>query len=71
MTTLCQGGWETSLYSLMLSAFGHDLSLANILYDPHQHAFNRSAFVVQGLQFYEDGRKIALYANTFWGPSCC
>src|SRR5882762_1460496 len=29
------GGRETGLYSLMLSAFGHHLSLANILQGPH------------------------------------
>jgi hypothetical protein len=51
----------------MLSASGHDLSLANILYGPHHRGFNGSAFAVHGLQFYEDGRKIALYANTLPG----
>lgn len=51
----------------MLSASGHDLSLANILYGPHQGGFNRGAFAVHGLQFYEDGRKIAPYANTLLG----
>ena len=33
----------------------------------HHRGFNRSAFAVHGLQFYEDGRKIALYANTLPG----
>lgn len=61
------GGRETGLYSLVLSASGHDLSLANILYSRHHRGLNRSAFAVYGLQFYEDGRKIALYANTLPG----
>ena len=51
----------------MLSASGHDLSLANILYGPHHRGFNPSAFAVHGLQFYEDGRKIASYANMLPG----
>jgi len=61
------GGRETGLYSLVPSASGHDLSLANILYSRHHRGLNRSAFAVYGLQFYEDGRKIALYANTLPG----
>jgi hypothetical protein len=48
----------------MLSASGHDLSPANVLYGLHRQRFNRSAFVANGLQFYADGRKIALNANT-------
>jgi len=64
MTTLCHAAGRTGLYSLVLSASGHDLSLVNILYGHHHRGFNRSAFAVHGLQFYEDGRKIALYANT-------
>ena len=59
------GGRETgTLYSLVLTASGHDRPLANILYGLHHPGFNGSAFAVKGLQFYEDGRKIALYANT-------
>jgi len=61
------GGRETRLYSLVLSASGHDLSLANILYGPHHRGFNASAFAAHGLQFYEDGRKIAAYPNTLPG----
>ena len=45
---------------LMLSASGHDLSQANILYSPHYGGFNRNAFALYGLQFHADGRKIAL-----------
>jgi len=67
MTTLCQGGRETGLYSLMLSALGHHLSLADILPGPHHRGSNRNALAVHGLQFYEDGRRIALYANTLPG----
>ncbi len=51
----------------MLSAPGHNLSLANILCGPHPRGFNASAFAAKGLQFYEDGRKIAVYANTLPG----
>jgi hypothetical protein len=61
------GGRETGLYSLVLSASGHDLSLANILYGPENRGFSGNAFVVHALQFYEDGRRIALYANTLPG----
>jgi hypothetical protein len=61
------GGRETGLYSLVLSASGHDRPLANILYGPHHRALNGSAFAVKGLQFNEDGKKIALYANTLPG----
>jgi hypothetical protein len=61
MPPLCQAAGR---WSLVLSASGHDLSLANILYGPHHHGFNRSAFAVHGLQFYDDGRKIAPYTNT-------
>jgi hypothetical protein len=62
------GGREMVLYLfLVLSASGHDLSLANIVYGPHHRGFNSSAFAVHGLQFYQDGRKIAPYANTLPG----
>ncbi len=67
MTTLCQAAGRRGLYSLVLSASGHDLSVANILNGPHHRGFSRSAFAVHGLQFYEDGRRIALYANTLPG----
>ena len=67
MTTLCHAAGRTGLYSLVLSASGHDLSLANILYSPHHRGFNRSAPAVHGLQFCEDGRKIAPYASTLPG----
>ena len=59
---------EDGLYSLVLSAPGHDRPLANILYRPHHRGFDGSAFAVKGLQFYRDGRKIALYANTLPEP---
>jgi hypothetical protein len=51
----------------MLSASGHDRSLANILYDPQHRGFNGNVFAVYRLQFYEDGGKIAPYTNTLPG----
>ena len=62
--TFCEVAGGRALISLVLSGSGHDLSLAHSLYGPHHRGFNRSAFAVHGLQFYQHGRKIALNANT-------
>ena len=54
-------------HSLVLSASGHDLSVANIFCGLSLCGFDRSALVGDGLRFHEDGRKIAFYANTLPG----
>jgi len=65
--TFSQAARRQAFIPLLRSASGHDRSLADILYIPHHRRFNGSAFAVHRLQLYEDGRKIALYANTLPG----